>query len=153
PSEAFESSKTKKTSDTKLKNTCIDCHVQVSTNNKQEYNEKQTPENLVDFIFNSLPSNYDSDNYLFEKRFFISLEPLIDIGNLTSEDHINKDITEYLINHISKADNFSWIYHKCNIAKKSTAFVYYCNCHEELKSKKPWAAEISSRQDTLPRIN
>src|SRR5260363_197182 len=98
PSKAFESSKNKqKISDTKLKNTCIDCHVQVSANNKRKYNEKQSkniainqenaiaPENLVDFIFNSLPSDYDSDDYLFEKRFFISLEPLIDIVNSTSE--------------------------------------------------------------------
>ncbi|CAG8695225.1 7268_t:CDS:1, partial [Racocetra persica] len=40
---------------------------------------------------------------------------------------------------------------QCN--KKSTAFVYYCNCREELKSKKPRIAEILNRRDTLPRIN
>ncbi|CAG8764022.1 8333_t:CDS:2, partial [Racocetra persica] len=65
---------------------------------------------------------------------------------------INKDVAQHIINLISKADKFSWIYHKLNITKKSSAFVYYCNCREELKNKKPRIAEISNQRDTLPRI-
>ncbi|CAG8537720.1 1677_t:CDS:1, partial [Scutellospora calospora] len=94
------------------------------------------PENLIDFILNNLLDDYDFDDYLFEKVFCIALELLIDIVDSISEDHINKDIVQQIINLISKANKFSWIYYKYQVTKKSCAFVYYCNCCEELKSKK-----------------
>ncbi|CAG8523123.1 11141_t:CDS:1, partial [Scutellospora calospora] len=65
------------------------------------------PENLIDFILNDLPDDYDSDDYLFEKVFCVALELLIDIVDSTSEDHINKDVVQQIINLISKADKFS----------------------------------------------
>ncbi|CAG8649114.1 770_t:CDS:1, partial [Scutellospora calospora] len=165
--ETFESLKTnkRKNVDTKLK-TCIDCHIQMSANKKLKKNEQQkesiltnqentlAPENLVDFIFNALPANHDSDEYLFERRFTMLFKPLLDIFNINSEteDQANKEVVQQIINLISKADGFSWIYHKFQVLKNSCSFVYYCNCREELKSKKARVTNISSQRDTMPRI-
>ncbi|CAG8690168.1 2276_t:CDS:2, partial [Scutellospora calospora] len=43
-------------------------------------------EDLVDFIFNALPANYDYVEYLFEERFLIILEPLLNNVDTNSDD-------------------------------------------------------------------
>ncbi|CAG8608717.1 21345_t:CDS:2 [Gigaspora rosea] len=168
PNELFESlknNKRKNNTHSKLK-TCMDCRNQISANNKLKKSERKNksiianqenaiaPEDLVDFIFNALPEDYDSDEYLFEKRFFIILDPLLNNVDTNLKDQVNndKEVAQQIIKLISKADGFSWIYHKCSLLKDSISFVYYCNCCEELKNKKAWVANISSQCDMIPRI-
>ncbi|CAG8523426.1 36026_t:CDS:2 [Racocetra persica] len=57
---------------------------------------------------------------------------------------IDKNVAQYIINLISKADKFSWIYYKYDKLKNSTSFTYYCNCREELRNKKPRIDNISN---------
>ncbi|CAG8857171.1 29785_t:CDS:1, partial [Gigaspora margarita] len=78
--------------------------------------------------------------------------PLLNIVDTNSEDQINKEVAQHIINLISKADRFSWIYHKFQVLKNSASFVYYCNCHKELKNKKARVSNILSQCDTMPRI-
>ncbi|CAG8846708.1 25399_t:CDS:1, partial [Racocetra persica] len=111
------------------------------------------PEILVDYMLEALPTEYSSDNYLFEKKFFVALDPLLDIINTNSEEQEDKEITQCLINRISKADLFFWIYHKREVTKSSIAYVYYCNSREELKNKKPQVDNISNQRDTATRIH
>ncbi|CAG8467670.1 8486_t:CDS:2, partial [Scutellospora calospora] len=166
--ETFESLKTNKRKNantyTKLK-TCVDCRNQISANNKLKKREQKNksikenqenaiaPEDLVDFIFNTLPANYDYDEYLFEERFLIILESLLNNVDTNSDDQVNKEVAQYIVNLISKADRFSWIYHKCSKLKDSVSFVYYCNCHEELKNKKARVANISNQIHNLVAIS
>ncbi|CAG8802364.1 10604_t:CDS:2 [Gigaspora margarita] len=166
PNEAFKSLKTNKckNAESTILKTYMDCRNQILANNKLKNKEWQNkliisnqenaiaPENIVDFIFTLLPENYDSDEYLFEKRFFIALELLLNIVNTNSEDQINKEVAQYIINLVLKADGFSWIYHKFQVLKNSISFVYYCNCREELENKKARVSNILSRHDTMPRI-
>ncbi|CAG8602769.1 9330_t:CDS:2 [Cetraspora pellucida] len=45
--------------------------------------------------------------------------PLLNIIDTSSEEQENKEIAQYLINKISKADHFTWIYHKHEVTKSS----------------------------------
>src|SRR5690242_10086234 len=79
PDDSFKSTKLNKHKNNNILKTCIDCRIQISANNKRRNNENRNeiiktnqesaiaPKGLVDFIFNALPEDYDSE-YLFEKR-------------------------------------------------------------------------------------
>ncbi|KAF0381134.1 hypothetical protein F8M41_012129 [Gigaspora margarita] len=127
PNKTFESLKNNKHKNVNNVNThskpktYIDCHNQISANNKLKKDEQKNksiianqeniiaPEDLVDFIFNALPADYNSDKYLFEKRFFIILDPLLNNVDTNLNDQVNKDkeVAQQIINLISKADRFS----------------------------------------------
>ncbi|CAG8796739.1 36491_t:CDS:1, partial [Racocetra persica] len=59
-----------------------------------------------------------------------------------------KEVAQFLVDCISKADRFSWTYHKYEQLNNSVAFIYYCNSRDELKNKKP----RTNQRDTTIRI-
>ncbi|CAG8835875.1 8689_t:CDS:2, partial [Cetraspora pellucida] len=78
--------------------------------------------------------------------------PLINYIDTNSENQ-DKEIAQILIYRISKADHFSWIYHKCEPIKNAISFVYYCNSREELKNKRPRIDNVLKQRDSTARIH
>ncbi|CAG8691942.1 4787_t:CDS:2, partial [Racocetra persica] len=89
---------------------------------------------------------------IFNVEIAIFLNTFLEDIETTDENESNKLVAYQVIELISKADGYTYIYHTRDKLKESESFVFYCNCKIERKNKRAHIENIDKQRDTELRL-
>ncbi|CAG8848874.1 2246_t:CDS:2, partial [Gigaspora margarita] len=150
--------------------TCVNCLTRIKESKKRKreeiialalLNDKENAvdiENVTDIIYIALINMDNIDDCLESDQEFyieitISLNTLIEnIPSNVLDDQHEQFLANEIVKYIEQGDGYNYVYHTKSVSQKTKkkSFNYWCNCHEELTSKRPKHTDISKQRNTGP---